>query len=136
MEPKKLSKLSFFTNKNIKLFYNIKYPETYIQRLKNKEQIITIEKGKYTLQEDALCYATQIINSSYLSFLSALNYYGYSTQIPQKHTIAIKYNKKEIVEAVENKKNIWDKEIKNLVKYYPSFKEASEKILSFVLKNL
>jgi predicted transcriptional regulator of viral defense system len=96
MDLYKLSKLPLFTNKDLKLHYNIKYPEIYIQKLKNKNKIITIEKGKYTLQEDILCYVTQIVNPSYLSFLSALNFYGYSTQILQKYSVAIKNNKKDL----------------------------------------
>lgn len=94
----KLSKLSLFTNKDLKLHCNIKYPEVYIQRLKDKNKIITIEKGKYTLNEDVLSYITHIINPSYLSFLSALNYYGYLTQLPIKHTVAIQYFKKDLKE--------------------------------------
>jgi len=96
MNLDKLKQLSSFTNKDLKLHYNIKYPEICIQRLKDKDKIITIEKGKYTLQDSTLSYATQLINPSYLSFLSALNFYGYSTQLSVKHTVAIKYNKKAI----------------------------------------
>ncbi|MCK9293327.1 MAG: hypothetical protein WCY27_04200 [archaeon] len=92
----KLKQLPFFTNKDLKFYYNIKYPEVYIQRFKNKNKILTIEKGKYTLQDDSLIYSTVIIIPSYLSFLSALNFYGLSTQIPIKHTVAIKHSKKNL----------------------------------------
>lgn len=94
MTLSKLEKLPLFRNKELKLHYRIKYPETYICRHKNK--IKTIEKGKYTLHEDPLIYATHIVNPSYLSFLSALNYYGYTTQIPLKITVAITKQKKEL----------------------------------------
>ncbi|MFA5745396.1 MAG: hypothetical protein WCX82_04375 [archaeon] len=94
MDLSKLKKLAIFTNKDLKLYYRLKYPEVYICR--NKTKIITIEKGKYTLNENPFCYATQIINPSYISFLSALNFYEYSTQIPLKITVAIKKQKKEL----------------------------------------
>lgn len=96
MDLSKLNKLPLFVNKDLKLYYNIKYPEVYINRLKEKNKIITIEKGKYTLQEDPLTYITLITNPSYLSFLSALYFYGYSTQIPIKYTVATKYFKKDL----------------------------------------
>lgn len=91
-----LNKLPLFTNKDLKLHYDLKYPEVYIVR--NKQKIKKIEKGKYTLQEDSLIYATQIVNPSYLSFLSALNFYEYTTQIPLKHTVATTKQKKETKE--------------------------------------
>ena len=94
MDLSKLTKLPLFRNKDLKLHYGIKYPEVYICRHITK--IKTIEKGKYTLHEDPLIYATQIINPSYLSFLSALNFYGYTTQIPLKATVAITKQKKEL----------------------------------------
>lgn len=87
-----LNKLPLFTNKDLKLHYNIKYPETYIVR--NKQKIKKIEKGKYTLHNDSLIYATHIVNPSYLSFLSALNFYEYTTQTPLKHTVATIKQKK------------------------------------------
>ncbi len=96
MDLAKLKKLAIFTSKDLKLHYGINYPEMYICR--NKTKIITIEKGKYTLCKDPFCYATQIINPSYISFLSALNFYGYSTQIPLKITVAVKKQKKELTQ--------------------------------------
>jgi predicted transcriptional regulator of viral defense system len=94
MDLSKFTKLPLFRNKDIKLHYGIKYPEIYICR--NIKKIKTIEKGKYTIYEDPLIYATQIINPSYLSFLSALNFYGYTTQMPLKLTVAITKQKKEL----------------------------------------
>ena len=94
MDLSKLAKLPLFRNKDLKLHYGIKYPEIYICR--HIKKIKTIEKGKYTIHEDPLVYATQIINPSYLSFLSALNFYGHTTQIPLKLTIAITKQKKEL----------------------------------------
>lgn len=43
-----------------------------------------------------------------------------------------KFNKKEFIEAVNNKKEIWDKEMINLVKIYPSFKVISKQIIDFI----
>ena len=96
MNIDKLKKSPYFTNRNLKLYHNIKYPEVYITRLKKLNKIITIKKGKYTLQEDNLSYATQILFHSYISFLSALNFYNYSTQIPSKIRLVVKYFKKPL----------------------------------------
>jgi uncharacterized protein len=43
-----------------------------------------------------------------------------------------KFNLKDFIFAVNNKQNIWDKEMKNLVSIYPSFDDISKSIIDFV----
>jgi len=47
-----------------------------------------------------------------------------------------KFNLKEFISAIDNKKEIWDKEMKNLLKVYPSFKEISKEVINFVKNNI
>lgn len=92
MNKEKLEQFPYFTNKMLKAFLKINYPEVYISRW--KKQLITIEKGKYTVHENPLIYATTIITPSYASFRTALNYYQLTNQIPLKtQIIANKYKK-------------------------------------------
>ncbi|MFH0905996.1 MAG: hypothetical protein V1824_01505 [archaeon] len=91
-----LSELSCITGKNLKLILGIKNPEVYLSRYLLNKKINKIEKGKYTTQDNVLTYCTQIISPSYLSFHSALYYYGFTTQLPLKETVAIRFIKKEL----------------------------------------
>ncbi|MFW6285760.1 MAG: type IV toxin-antitoxin system AbiEi family antitoxin domain-containing protein [Nanoarchaeota archaeon] len=89
-----LNKFAYFNHKQFSAFLNINNSEVVLSRLNKNKKIEKIEKGKYTLHNDELIYATIITIPSYLSGLSALYYYGLTTQIPIKHTIITQNQKK------------------------------------------
>lgn len=53
-------------------------------RLAEKGDLNRIERGKYTVHDDPLIYATSIQRPSYISFWSGLRYYDLTTQQPTK----------------------------------------------------
>lgn len=77
-----LEMFPYFTGKMLKAFLHKNYHSTTITRWKNK--LIQIEKGKYTVHQNPLVYASSIITPSYISFRSALYYYQLTNQIPIK----------------------------------------------------
>ncbi|MBI2549094.1 hypothetical protein HYW21_07125 [Candidatus Woesearchaeota archaeon] len=58
------------------------YARIYVHRLIKRNLIQEVEKGKYTKVNDTLAIATNLIFPSYLSFISAYSFYGFTTQIP------------------------------------------------------
>lgn len=61
-----------------------RYIRVFLNRVKNKELIKRIERGKYAFEdENSFAIASNLIFPSYISFLSALSYYGLTTQIPK-----------------------------------------------------
>lgn len=91
-----LSKVPLFTSKDLKTYLNLKGTSVYLDRWLKNNSIIKIEKGKYTLHDDPFIYATSIVTPSYISFFSALSYYGYTTQIPLKVSVATSVVKKSL----------------------------------------
>lgn len=76
---------------------NAAYVRLYMHRLKKQGRIEEIEKGKYALNEtDPLCIAPNVTFPAYVSFLSALAYYGLTTQLPRTIFVACAKSKKEI----------------------------------------
>lgn len=59
-----------------------KYARTHLYRLKKQGLIFRIEKGKYTLHDDPMIYASYIAMPSYISFWTAIRYYGLTEQLP------------------------------------------------------
>jgi len=58
------------------------YSRVYAYRLKKKNLLMEIEKGKYALSEEPYEVASGIVFPSYISFISAYYVYGFTTQIP------------------------------------------------------
>ena len=58
------------------------YSRVYIHRLKQKNIITEIEKGKYALSEEPFEIASNLVFPSYISFMGAYYIYGFTTQIP------------------------------------------------------
>ena len=92
MNKEELEKFPYFTGKMLKAFINNNYPSTTITRWKGK--INKIEKGKYTIHNNSLIYATVIVTPSYCSFRSALYYYQLTEQIPVRVQVAVKKRKR------------------------------------------
>ena len=96
MDKDFFNKFAYFTGKQLQAFLNKSHSEVILTRLNKEKKIIKIEKGKYTFHEDDLIYATVIVTPSYLSGLSALNYYGFTTQNPIRHSIITTIQKKSL----------------------------------------
>lgn len=109
--------LSSLVTKGIKVFSvdeaskltSLPKPKIYalIFFLKKKGWIKEIEKGKYALLSmsglptaSLFSIATNIIWPSYVSFLSALNYYGFTEQVPRRIFVATTRRKKEITSDI------------------------------------
>ncbi|MFW6047073.1 MAG: type IV toxin-antitoxin system AbiEi family antitoxin domain-containing protein [Candidatus Woesearchaeota archaeon] len=93
------SNLSVFTVKDLSLLLGINRTKAYnlIKALKNKEAIITIKSGKYSFSDINEFVIGAYLNwPSYVSFISALNYYHYSDNIPKKILYATTKNSEEL----------------------------------------
>jgi len=86
-----------FEIRDLSLILNINKTKTYnlIKALKKKKAIEKIGKGKFMLKEaNEYEIASEINSPSYISFISALNYYGFSDQMPRKiYLSSLKYSK-------------------------------------------
>ena len=71
------------------------YSRVYIHRLKQKNIITEIEKGKYALSEEPFEIASNLVFPSYISFMGAYYIYGFTTQIPIIAQIVCQNPKKE-----------------------------------------
>ncbi len=73
------------------------YARLYLYRLKSKGVMEAVERNKYTLADNhPYVTATNILFPSYMSFLTALHYYGATTQIPSSIYIASTRSKKSL----------------------------------------
>lgn len=88
------SKFSFFTLKTLRDILEIKKESTLfsvIKRLLKSEILIKLEKDKYLLKGEKIndfALANFIYQPSYISFESALNFYGILSQFPYEITSA------------------------------------------------
>ncbi len=79
------------------------YTAIYMKRLEDRGVINRIEKGKYVLSDtDISVVATNLVNPSYLSFLSGLSYHHKTTQIPILTQIVTAVSKKNIAYQKNN----------------------------------
>ena len=73
------------------------YTRLYLHRLKSKGVIVAVERNKYTLIDThPYSIATNLVFPSYISFLTALHYYGMTTQIPGTIYIVSTHSKKNL----------------------------------------
>jgi len=98
------NKLQVFKTKDVSLLLNINKTKTYnlIKALKNKKVIEAFSSGIYSFKDiDDFVVGAYLNWPSYVSFLSALNYYGFSDNWPKKITyVSTKYKKHERFEYV------------------------------------
>ena len=103
-ESLKKNKLQVFRTLDLTLLLNIDKTKTYnlVKALKKKNAIAVLVPGIYALSDTNDFVAGAYLNwPSYVSFLSALNYYGFSDNLPKKITFAsTKYRKNEKFEYV------------------------------------
>ena len=90
--------LIIFKTKDLKLLLNVKKIKVYniIKALKNKKAIETIKGGLYALKgANELVIGSHLNWPSYISFWSAMSYYGFTDQLPKTLFYATtKYRKK------------------------------------------
>ena len=72
------------------------YARTILYRAKKDGQIHQVERGKYTMHEDPLVFASYIIIPSYISFWTALQFRGLTEQLPRDFMIASPRPKKPL----------------------------------------
>ena len=78
------------------------YSRVYIHRLKNRNLIREVERGKYALTDDPFEIASGIVFPSYISFISAYSIYGLTTQMPSTiHVVALRSRKPISAEGVK-----------------------------------
>jgi predicted transcriptional regulator of viral defense system len=98
-EKIKESGLTVFNISDISLLLEIKKQKAYnlIKSLKKKKIINSINNGKFVLSEtNEFEIASSINFPSYISFWSALNYYGFSDNTPKKiFIVTTKYSKEK-----------------------------------------
>lgn len=99
IETLKKNKLEFFKLNDLALLLNFDKTKTYnlIKALKKKKIIEVISSGVYSLNGvNDFVIGTYFNSPSYVSFLSALNYYGFSDNLPKKITfVSTKYKKND-----------------------------------------
>ena len=95
---KKLERLPLFTENDVAKIVNKspKYIRTLLFRLNKEKLIRRIEKGKYTLHEDVLIFASHIVIPSYISLWTALRYYNMTQQQPTSFFILSRIKRKNI----------------------------------------
>jgi predicted transcriptional regulator of viral defense system len=76
-----------------------------LSRLVDKEKLNRIEKGKYTVSNDPIIYASHVETPSYISLWAALNFYNLTTQQPTKTQIICSKNRNDLpnIEFYESK---------------------------------
>ena len=75
------------------------YLKVLLYRLQQRKRIVKIERSKYTIHDDPMAFATQLLWPSYLSGWQALRYYNLTEQLPTIFEIFTpkKKKKKEII---------------------------------------
>lgn len=103
-ETLRRNKLQVFKIKDIVLLLNINKTKTYnlIKALKKKGVIEVLSSGIYAFNDvNDFVVGTYFNWPSYVSFSSALNYYGFSDNLPKKITyVSTKYRQHEKFEYV------------------------------------
>lgn len=79
------------------------YIKNLLYRIRKQRLIYKIERGKYTIYDDALIFASYIYIPSYISLWTALRYYNLTEQLPRtifvmvpKSRKSLKFNNTEI----------------------------------------
>src|SRR3989344_4824740 len=59
------------------------YIKTLLYRIRKQKLIYKIERGKYTIHNDCLIFASYVCTPSYISLWTALRYYNLTEQLPK-----------------------------------------------------
>lgn len=96
-EVEKLSSPVFFLNDVARIIgKSSAYAGLYIHRLRQKNLVYEIEKGKYALSNDPFEVSSGLLFPSYISFISAYYIYGMTTQMPIVVQIVAAKSKKPV----------------------------------------
>ena len=95
---KKLERFPLFTQNDIAKIINkdSEYVKTLLYRLNKEGFIKKIERGKYTIYDNILIFASYITTPSYFSLWTALRYYNLTQQQPKKFFVACSTKRKNI----------------------------------------
>lgn len=95
---KTLERFPLFTENDITKIINKspKYIRTLLYRLNKQKLIQRIEKGKYTVHDDPLIFASHIITPSYLGLWTALRYYNMTQQQPTSFFVLTSVKRRNI----------------------------------------
>jgi len=95
---KQLDLFPIFTEKDVLKITKTtkKYARTLLSRLLKKGYIYRIERGKYSLYDDPLIFASHLAKPAYLSLWTALRYHNLTQQQPQNIFVMVKSPKRKI----------------------------------------
>ena len=95
---KQLDHYPIFTEKDVVKITKTtkKYARTLLSRLQKKSYIYRIERGKYSLYDDPLIFASHLAKHSYLSLWTALRYHNLTQQQPQNVFVMVTSPKRKI----------------------------------------
>ncbi len=95
---KQLDLYPIFTEKDVLKITKTtkKYARTLLSRLVKKKYIYRIERGKYSLYDDPLIFASHLAKPAYLSLWTALRYHNLTQQQPQNIFVMVKSAKRKI----------------------------------------
>lgn len=88
------------------------YPKIFVSRLVKKGLAARIMRGKYTMQDDPIIFASSLYPPSYIALWSALSFHGMTEQIPKDIFVATgkkraKINFKGVAIETVHIKQIW-----------------------------
>lgn len=87
----------FTTNDAAKLLHGKSgYPKIFLYRFVKNGLATRISKGKYSVQEDPITFASLIYSPSYIALWSALTFHGLTEQIPKDIFVVTIKNRKSI----------------------------------------
>ncbi len=105
----KEQELIMFTPKDVQRFLHISKRNTYqlLQRMKKKNIVINVERGKYFLKEqwnamDIYAISSSLITPSYIGFWSALHFHHLTDQVPQ--TVFVIITKRKRSQIIQHQK--------------------------------
>ena len=73
-----------------------KYARTLLYRLKKEKLIFSVIKGRHTVHDDPLIFASYVYVPSYISFWTALRFYDLTEQLPVEIMLATPVYRKSI----------------------------------------
>src|SRR3989344_4609957 len=75
---------------------NPAYIKNLLYRIKKRNLIYQIERGKYTLYDDPILFASSIYTPSYISLWTAFRYYNLTEQLPKTIFIMVPKPRKSL----------------------------------------
>ncbi len=95
---KKLDRYELFSENDVVRIIdkNKSYAKLLLHRLYKNNLVKRIERGKYTIHDDAMIFASSLVKPSYISLISAFRYYGFTQKQPVNIYILSPVSKKSI----------------------------------------